>query len=95
MPDRVLNDPVREDRQHDGAQDQDEVVGHGQGGGPSVLCGDDQEGPVPQIQGVRDQPEELERSETEEALGTQRGWAAPAAMTRPAPRTGTATSAPG
>ena len=68
MSHRVLNEAVGQCRQHHRGEDQHDVVPRWQRGHPSVLRGDLEHRPVPQIEREGDQSDALERSQPEQAF---------------------------
>ena len=71
------------------------VVVEGKTGLAHRLGGEDQDRPVPEVDGVRGVAGPLEETEAQDGLGPAGRTEAPPAMTRALPITGTATNAPG
>ena len=95
VAERVLEEVIGQRRQHARPEQQRDVVPRGQGHHPAALRGDLEYRPVPQIEREGDGSEEREGLAPEQALDPPLGLRRAAAMTRPAPKVGMATSAPG
>ena len=95
MPNGVLDQVVSDHGDQGGDHHQDQVVPVGEAGLADLLGGDDQDRPVPQVEGVGTLPQPLGGADPEERSAPHRGMATPPAMIRAAPTTGIATSEPG
>ena len=73
MTDRVLDEQIRSHGQHERQRHQQDVVHQRQGRLSLPLGGDGEDGPMPEVQGVRDQTEQLKRPLPQDGFDTAGG----------------------